>query len=481
MNTFASAVTNQMTTTENGMLSPLKSSNACVDLFYKISSSRGQDIIPAFTAAYVENKDLALRITLHARDIRQGSGERQIFKDILQHLERVDGESACLLMNKVEELGRWDDLFIDHVNLKCQNHAFTLVKNALMAGNSLAFKWAVREKSAKSDIAREFRNFLKMSPKEYRKFLVAGTNVTENSMCQNKWEDINFSQVPSVCHARNKKAFGRHTEKYGEYVQALVKGDPTVSIKAGAIFPHDVLKGKISTEYSFYREPTPEYNETELAVIEQQWKSLPNYVGDSNILPLVDVSGSMCCAVSGSTTALDIAVSLGLYLADKNTGAFKDMFLTFSGEPELLLLKGNIIQKIDQMVASHWAMNTDLNKAFNKILKTAIEGKVSQEEMPKVLLILSDMQIDSTGYNETTFEMIARQYNASEYTLPQIVFWNLLNRDNVPVKFDTNGTALVSGYSPSVLKAILKNDMEEFTPENIMLQTVCVPRYDYQI
>ena len=89
------------------------------------------------------------------------------------------------------------------------------------------------------------------------------------------------------------------------------------------------------------------------------------------------------------------------------------------------------------------------------------------------------MQIDSTGYNETTFEMIARQYNASEYTLPQIVFWNLLNRDNVPVKFDTNGTALVSGYSPSVLKAILKNDMEEFTPENIMLQTVCVPRYNY--
>lgn len=134
MNTFASAVTNQMTTTTNGMLSPVSSNSACVDLFYKISSSRGQDIIPAFTAAYVENKDLALRITLHSRDIRQGSGERQIFRNILQHLERVDSEAACLLMNKVEELGRWDDLFIDHFNLTCQKHAFTLVKNALMAG-----------------------------------------------------------------------------------------------------------------------------------------------------------------------------------------------------------------------------------------------------------------------------------------------------------------------------------------------------------
>ncbi len=480
MNTFANAVTNQMTTTENGMPSPVSSNSACVDLFYKIGSSRGQNIIPAFTAAFVENKDLALRIVLHARDIRQGSGERQIFKNILQHLENVSENAACLLMNKVEELGRWDDLFIDHVSLKCQNHAFNLVKKALMAGNGLSFKWTPRIKSAKSRIANEFRVFLGMSPKEYRKFLVAGTNVTENKMCNNTWSEINFSQVPSVCHARNKKAFGRHTEKYGEYVQALVKGDPTVSIKASAIFPHDVLKGKITTEFSMFNHSNPEYSETELAVIEQQWKALPNYIGDSNILPLVDVSGSMCCSISGSTTALDIAVSLGLYCSDKNTGIFKDMFLTFSGEPELLLLKGNIIQKIDQMVTSKWAMNTDLNKVFAKILKTAIEGKVPQEEMPKVLLILSDQQYDqSTDFSETALQMITRKYTEAGYNTPTIIYWNLLNRDNVPVKFDTNGTALVSGYSPSVLKAILKNDMEEFTPENIMLQTVCVPRYDY--
>lgn len=478
MNTFANAVTNMMTTTENGMPSPVSSNSACVDLFYKIGSSRGQDIIPAFTAAFVENKDLALRIVLHARDIRQGSGERQIFKDILRHLETVDGESACRLMDKVGELGRWDDLFIDHASVASQNYAFCLIEEALKSGNSLVFKWIPREKSAKGDIANDFRIFLGMSPKEYRKFLVAGTNVTENKMCANEWDDINFSQVPSVCHARNKKAFGRHTTKYQEYVAALIKGEAV--IQAGAIFPHDVLKGKITTEFSMFNHSNPEYSETELAVIEQQWKALPNYIGDSNILPLVDVSGSMCCSVSGSTTALDIAVSLGLYCADKNTGIFKDMFLTFSGEPELLLLKGNIIQKIDQMVTSKWAMNTDLNKVFAKILKTAIEGKVPQDEMPKVLLILSDQQYDqSTDFSETALQMITRKYTEAGYNTPTIIYWNLLNRDNVPVKFDTNGTALVSGYSPSVLKAILKNDMEEFTPENIMLQTVCVPRYDY--
>ncbi len=134
MNTFANAVTNQMTTTENGMPSPVSSNSACVDLFYQISASRGQNIIPAFTAAFVENKDLALRIALWSRDIRMGSGERQTFRNILQHLEIVDTDAACLLMNKVEELGRWDDLFITHATLKCQNHAFNLVKKALMAG-----------------------------------------------------------------------------------------------------------------------------------------------------------------------------------------------------------------------------------------------------------------------------------------------------------------------------------------------------------
>ena len=140
MNTFANAVTNMMTTTENGMPSPVSSNSACVDLFYKIGSSRGQDIIPAFTAAFVENKDLALRIVLHARDIRQGSGERQIFKDILRHLETVDGESACRLMDKVGELGRWDDLFIDHASVASQNYAFCLIEEALKSGNSLVFK-----------------------------------------------------------------------------------------------------------------------------------------------------------------------------------------------------------------------------------------------------------------------------------------------------------------------------------------------------
>ena len=151
---------------------------------------------------------------------------------------------------------------------------------------------------------------------------------------------------------------------------------------------YDVLKGRISL-YGFQ-------SKTELDMIQMQWEALPNYVGNANILPLVDVSGSMICRVGGNNnlTCLDVSVSLGLYLADKNKGKFKDTFLTFSGSPELLHLNGNINQKIDQMVKSKWAMDTNLVAAFEKILSVAVKSNVPQNEMPEMLLILSDMQFN---------------------------------------------------------------------------------------
>jgi hypothetical protein len=181
---------------------------------------------------------------------------------------------------------------------------------------------------------------------------------------------------------------------------------------------------------------------------------------------------------NSKVTCLDVAVSLGLYLADKNVGKFKDTFLTFSGSPELLHLKGNIIQKCQQMVKSNWDMNTNLVKAMDKILKTAVEGNVSQEEMPQMLLILSDMQFDQCAkFDDSAMQMITRKFQAAGYNVPTIVFWNLRAADNVPAKFDQRGVALISGFSPSIMKAVLSGDTEQFTPEGIMLKAVMSDRY----
>jgi len=476
MNTFVSAVQNQSARTENGMRARKSTANACVALFFKIGASRGKDITKDFVAAYVENKDIALRIAQWVRDVRGGAGEREIFRQILAYLDKHDQDAAAKLLMKVPEIGRWDDIFV--VKSPALKHqAFSMLGDALRAKNGLAAKWTPR----KGELAVEIRNFFGMSPKFYRKSLVEMTKVVEQDMCAKKWDEINFSHVPSLAHSRYKKAFFRNTQEYAKYVAELVKDpkDRTVQVKinAGAVFPYDVLKGVIGS----YKK---NYNETELGALQAQWDAMENFIGDANVLPLVDVSGSMTCKAGGygsksETTCLDVAVSLGLYCADKNTGKFKDTFLTFSGSPELLHLKGNIVQKVQQMVSSNWAMNTDLVKAMNKILKTAKEGNVPQEEMPEMLLIMSDMQFDQCArFDDSAMKMIARKFEEAGYELPKIVFWNLNAKDNVPAKFDASGVALISGFSPQIMAAVLGGDTEKFTPEAIMLKALMVPRYD---
>jgi hypothetical protein len=471
MNTFVSAVKNQEARTTNGMLARKSTANACVDLFFKIGASRGKDITKDFVAAYAENPEVALRIAQWVRDVRGGAGEREIFRSILKHLDKHQPDAAAKLLMKVPEIGRWDDIFVVETN-KAQ--AYTMLGDALRAKNGLAAKWTPR----KGETAREIREFFGMSPKFYRKSLVEMTKVVEQEMCAKNWDEINFSHVPSVAHARYKKAFGRNTSKYAEYVTALVKGDdPKVKVNAGAVFPYDVLKGVIGS----YRN---KFSANELVVVQKQWEAMENFIGDANVLPLVDVSGSMGCPAGGSasksvTTCMDVAISLGLYVADKNKGKFKDTFLTFSGNPQLLHLKGNIVEKCQQMSSSDWGMNTDLVKAMDKILSVAKSGNVPQEEMPEMLLIMSDMQFDQCArFDDSAMKMMSRKFEDAGYELPKIVFWNLNAKDNVPVKYDTRGVALVSGFSPAIMVAVLGGDTEQFTPEAIMLKALMNPRYD---
>ena len=475
MNTFVNAVVNQSARTANDMKARQSTANALTDLFFKIGAMRGQNVIPAWTAARVQNQDLATRVALWARDVRGGAGERKIFRDILVDMANQDLDYCLIMARKVPELGRWDDL-LALVGTDLEQYAFTEIEIALKEGNGLCAKWMPRQ----GDVAVKLRKFLGWTPKFYRKRLVELTKVVETQMCAKDWDNINFNHVPSVASARYKKAFSRHTEKYKEWTAALVSDDKevreSVKVNAGAVYPYDVLKGVIN-HYG-------QYSTSNLDHIRAQWEALPNFVGDANILPLVDVSGSMTAPAGGhqsksGVTCLDVSVSLGLYLADKNTGKFKDTFLTFSSDPQLLHLKGNILDKCKQMVTSKWEMSTNLHLALDKILQTAIEGNVMQSEMPEVLLILSDMQFDQcTRYDDSAMEMIARKYIDNAYNVPNIVFWNLCAHDNVPVKYDTRGAALVSGFSPSIVKAVLQAEMDDFTPEAIMMQTIMNPRYD---
>ena len=471
VNAVKQSKTKAVARTANGMKAKATSASPVLDLFGIIGSARGTDITKQFVTSFVENADLTLRMLQWVRDIREGAGERATFRNLLSALESTDPTLAGKLMHKIPALGRWDDLFA-YKDATNRNQAFALIAEALQAKNGLAAKWMPR----KGPVAVELTRYLGLSPKAYRKLIVGLTNVVETQMCSKEWDAINFSHVPSVASARYQKAFGRNAkESYSAYIAELKKPqaerDPKVKINAGAVYPYDVVKSVIKGNK---------------AVADEQWKALPNYVGDAKVLPMVDVSGSMGSLYYSSGSALqpiDIAVSLGLYCASKNTGAFKDLFLTFSERPEMLHLKGTLSQKMEQMSRSNWEMNTNLHAAFDEILEIAVKGKVAQEDMPDMMLILSDMQFDECAeYDDSAMQMIQRKYKDAGYDLPKIVFWNLSmygkENGNTPVKFDKNGTAHVSGFSPSIMKSVLANDLEDYTPYNVMLKTLMNSRYD---
>lgn len=471
MTTFAQAVQTQEARTENGMKAFAGTGNACLDLFYKIGGMRGQDPTVIFSQALAENEDLALRIMQWTRDVRGGAGERELFRKMLKHLEVFYPKLLSEVMPKIPEIGRYDDLLIfTEKNAKYQ--AFKILGDALRADDALVAKWLPRENKKTRAWVNEFCQFFGVTPKFYRKTLVRLTKVVETQMCAKKWDDINFSHVPSRAAAIYKKAFLRNApESYTDYIQKLADGQKDVKINAAAIFPHDVIKDLLQC----YSSVSPEI----IKVATSQWEALPNYVGNSSVLAMVDSSGSMFFrTISGSNRLYpgDIALSLGLYTADKNKGPFKDTFLTFETSPKLFHLKGNIADKCHAIETSSWGGSTNIVAAFDLILTTARQANVAQKDMPKTLLIMSDMQFNEcANFDHTAMEAVESKYIAAGYKIPNIVFWNLAGKDTVPSRADKSNVALVSGFSPSILKTVLSS--ENFTPETIMLDTVMIDRY----
>jgi hypothetical protein len=436
---------------------------------------RGQDkqrLIATFSKAFNEDPKRAMKLLFWARDVRGGAGERQVFKDILVYLAENHDLVLRPNLHLIPEYGRWDDLLV-LVGTYLEKEAMTLISDALINENGLCAKWMPR----KGAVAEKLRKFTGMSPKQYRKSLVGLTNVVETKMCAKDWNSIDFGKLPSVASARYQKAFGKNAyESYSAYIASLVKGE--AKINAGAVYPYDVTKS---------------LNYGNSSVANEQWKALPNYMEGANdmILPVVDVSGSMSCPAGGSksVTCMDVAISLGLYISERNEGPFKDAFITFSSKPQLQVLSGSLNDRYTQMSNSDWGMSTDLEATFKLILDQATKHKLSQDKMPNKILILSDMEFNAavssggystrfkaTSWNPTAQQMIEQMYADAGYKVPQIVYWNIQSRNGgVPVAFDTQGTALVSGFSPAIMTSLLGGDIE--SPQQIMDKTILSERY----
>lgn len=460
------------TTTENGMSTNTTSLNFNVDLFFKGGAMRAadeKDIISLVSKAWAEDPTTCLRILFWVRDVRGGAGERRFFRISIKYIADKDPQGMANILGLIPEYGRWDDLLIFD-GTKAEPYAMTLIKAALADGNGLCAKWMPR----KGSFSSKLRSFLGLTPKEYRKTLVNLTNVVETQMCAKNWDAINYQHVPSLAMSRYGKAFGKHTpDRFGSYIESLKKGE--AKINASAVYPYDITKALFKNDASI-----------------EQWKALPNYLeGNSErILPLVDVSGSMSSSCGGNLTCMDVAISLGLYISERNEGPFKDHFITFSAKPQLQHLVGDLKDRFKQIIHADWGMNTNLEAAYKLILNQAVKHKVSQDEMPTQILILSDMEFDEATstrggwynsgtvpeWNPTAQEMVKKMFSDAGYEMPNIVYWNIQSRgENVPVRFDESGTALISGFSPSIMTSLLSG--ATMTPVSIMMETIGKERY----
>jgi hypothetical protein len=475
MTSLVNALRTKNTVTENGMSTSSTTLSATLDLFFVIGAIRKQvktlegqsRLLAKFEAARNEDALITRKLLFWARDIRGGAGEREAFRVLLRYSAKNYPQDVIDNIDLIAEYGRWDDVFC-LFNTPIEGEAIALIIRNLEAKNGLLAKWLPRLGGKVSDnkkfIANRVRTTMGLTPKEYRKMLVELTNVVETPMCAGEFDKINYEHVPSLAMSRYSKAFQtRDNERFGAYKSALSSGDAKVN--ASAIYPYDVTKTLV-------------YGDSALAV--EQWKALPNFLEGSNerVLPVCDVSGSMSTTIGGNTTALEVCISLGLYISERNEGPFKDAFVTFSSRPELQFLSGDLKSRYRQLSRAEWGMSTDLEATFDLILNQAIKHKVVESEMPTCILIMSDMEFNAaTELSHSAIDMIKNKYEESGYEMPKVVFWNMVSRhDNFPVGADENGTALVSGFSPSILKTVLSGNA--MNPVQIMLDTLNVSRYE---
>jgi hypothetical protein len=312
-------------------------------------------------------------------------------------------------------------------------------------------------------LGKETAKQLGLTERQYRKALSvlrSRIDVVERKMTSKNWSEIKYSSVPSKAMNNYRHAFQRQDqERFYEYLEKVSRGEE--KINSGTLYPYDIV------EKILYRN---EYNQ----VLEEQWKALPNYVeGENNILVMADVSGSM----DGRPMAT--SVGLAVYFAERNHGIFNNVFMTFSGNPDFVTLKGNTLyEKIHNAKNAHWDTNTDIEKAFKLILNASIENHLSQNDLPKSLIIISDMEFDQCTRvdRKTYYQHMKELYAENGYELPKVIFWNVSARQNTFHAQVEDGVQFASGQATSVFQSIIKNS--DLGAYEMMVETLNDPMYD---
>lgn len=493
---FAEAIKNETkwTRTENGAIALNTTGTACLDLFGTIGALRKADearITRLFEEAYKENPLLATKILFYARDIRgdketTGLGERRVFRIILKYAALHHPECIRPNLDLIGVYGRYDDLYelidtpLEDDMWSAMKKQFEEDKTNLEKGNviSLLGKWiktadASSEKTRKLGIKTaiklgynvfEFKRIVRAMRKHLR--------VVEGLMSTNQWDKITYSEVPSRAMMIYRNAFKKHDEdRFNQFAQKAVTGE--VKINSATLFPYDILEKYKGRGYGNYYSGS-NLNQTEENILQAQWDALPNYVEEgTNAIVIADTSGSMC------GRPMDTAVSLAIYFAQRNTGAYSGLWMNFSSNPSYQKIKGKTLKQIlSNIDYDNWSGSTNCAAAFELILNTAIKNHVSVDEMPKSLIIVSDMEFDwCGGQNWSFYEEMRARFAQYGYEIPTVVFWQAESRHDVfHADASRKGVVLVSGQSAGTFKNLIGAIGK--SPVDFMMEIVNSKRYE---
>lgn len=469
------------TFTENGAVTYATTYSACLDLFATIGALRSEsdaEIITRFDRAYAENADLAMKTLFFARDVRGGLGERRVFRVLLRHIGNTYVTSAKKNIELVAEYGRFDDL-LELMGTACEGDMLTYIKRqfeadicALDNGErvSLLGKWLPSVNASNPETVRAGKRIaraLGLGDKDYRQALTrlrAAIVIIENNLRERDYS-FDYSKQPSKAMFKYRKAFERNdSERYNAFLKAVSEGKATMN--AGTLLPYEIIA-------PFFKE---QITAEERRSVDVTWNAQADFTLGENALVVVDGSGSMYCG--GSPLPAAVALSLGIYFAERNKGAFKDHFITFSENPQLVEIKGrDLLERVKYCASFNEVANTDLQRVFELILRTAVKNRLPQRDLPETLYIISDMEFDYCMANAgaTNFENARASYARNGYSLPRVVFWNVASRNRQqPVTMNEQGAALVSGASPRIFSMLKSGTL---TPMAFMLETLQSERY----
>ena len=467
-----------LTTTENGAGAYKSTLNANLDAFGVMGSMRREDeseILHLFIKAFNEDRETAMRLIFYMRDIRGGQGARRVFRVCMKWLAKNYPEYVINNLDNFLEYGRGDDV-LELFDTAIENDVITWMYETLRKDYlnfkanksiSLLAKWMPSENASSQRsriLARRICKKLNWSAKNYRIMLTTlrkYLDVVERNMSARQWSAINYEAVPSKAGLHYRNAFMAHdSNRYIQYLKDIAEGKAKVN--AAALFPVDITKEITNRLYGSIQQ-------SERYLYDAMWNALPNYFEgkEETGICVVDTSGSM------HGTPMDVALSLGMYCADKCRGPFKGHFITFSEKPELQEIWGtDIVDKVRNMSRAGWNMNTDLEKVFDLILNVAVKNHADPKDIPQKLYIISDMQFDSArgAYNgwyranpEPFMQTMRRKYAKYGYELPMIVYWNVdtSNCGMFQETFEGENCCMVSGYSPSLFKAVIEGTTYE--------------------